>query len=166
MLTWILGLWSNPLTRKYIIYAVAILAICSFIGYKVYSYGSRVWDDSQRQEYLRGRKEAEDLNKAREKTLQAEIDAEKKINAEGQAKNDADHKLLAAQKDELLRARHLLELSAARIEAKAVAGIDAGYKAGQSLTGANAAAAITALSRELEADHNWRSRTPGPADPK
>ncbi len=160
MIAWIVGAWATPLGRKFIIYGAVGLVIFLCIGYGVYRYGTRVWDDSQKQEYLRGRKEVDDQFKSREAGLLKDLAAEKLKNEKGQAAYESNLKLLAAREEELLRARRALDLAAARIEAKAVASIEAGHVAAANLDAADAADTITKFAVELAADKDWRKRIP------
>lgn len=164
ILLWLVN-WgkANP---KYVLYIVGGLVILSFIGYQVYSYGSRVWADSQRQEYLRGRKEAENDFKEREVKAMAEIAAEKKSNQEEAVKNENTRKLLAAREKEFDRAWAMLNQVGADISARANAQIQAGHTVAQSLDAAGTTASIIKLSRELAADPDWRNHPAGVPNPK
>ncbi len=148
--TWITMNWKLAL---YIGGGLAIL-LC------IRLYGNAQWAKGVDFGDARTQKKMEDAEKKRWEVAQKEIDQEKKQYQTGVQQNENYRKVLAAQATEIERARIMLERTAAEIKATAAANIKSGYTLAQSLNDRDTLNSIRAISRALEADHNWRDRIP------
>jgi translation initiation factor IF-2 len=103
MLTFLTGLWANPLARKCILYGAATLAIL----FALRLYSNRVWEQGVQAGKIQATQEVE---KAKEVEWKAKEDAL----AVAGAKLATDQRTLSAQTAELARARSALQDSLSR----------------------------------------------------